>query len=66
MLAKRVLAIILKTIIALSLRTISGNTIIIGVLTELIVRSKKIVIAKGVKLLKRRRSRGTGKKSAKS
>jgi hypothetical protein len=66
MLAKRVLAIILKTIIALSLRTISGNTIIIGVLKELIVRSKKIVIAKGVKLLKRRGSRGTGKKSAKS
>jgi hypothetical protein len=48
MLAKRVFAIILRTIIALSLRTTSGNTITISVLRELIVKSKKIVIVKGV------------------
>jgi hypothetical protein len=54
MLIKGVLAIILKIIIALSLRTISGNTIIIGALKELIVKLKKIIVVKRVKLLKRK------------
>jgi hypothetical protein len=63
MLTRAVLAIILGTIIALSLRTISGSTIIIGALRELIVRLKKIVIARGVKLLKRK---GVYKKGGKN
>jgi ribose/xylose/arabinose/galactoside ABC-type transport system permease subunit len=66
MLASRVLAIILRTAIALSLRTISGSTIIVGALRELIVRLKKIVVVRGVKLLKRGGARGKGKRSAKS
>jgi hypothetical protein len=64
MLTRAVLAIILGTIIALSLRTISGSTIIIGALRELIVRLKKIVIARGVKLLKRKGVYKRGKRSA--
>jgi hypothetical protein len=63
MLTRAVLTIILGTIIALSLRTISGSTIIIGALRELIVRLKKIVIARGVKLLKRK---GVYKKGGKN
>jgi hypothetical protein len=66
MLAKGVLAIILMTTIALSLRTISGSTIIIGALREPIVRLNKIIVVKGVKLLKRGGSRKRGKRSARS
>jgi hypothetical protein len=66
MLAKGVLAIILRTTIALSLRTISGSTIIVGALREPIVKSKKIVVARGVKLLKRGGARGRGGRSARS
>jgi hypothetical protein len=66
MLAKGVLAIILRTTIALSLRTISGSTIIIGALREPIVRLNKIIVVKGVKLLKRGGSRKRGKRSARS
>jgi hypothetical protein len=66
MLARGVLAIILRTAIALSLRTISKSTIIVSALGEPIVRSKKIVIVKGVNLLKRGGSRGKGGRSAKS
>jgi len=64
MFTKRVLAIILRTIIALSLKTISGSTIIIGILGELIVKLKKIVIERGVKLLKRKGVYKRGKRSA--
>jgi ribose/xylose/arabinose/galactoside ABC-type transport system permease subunit len=64
MLTKGVLAIILRTIIALSLGTISGSTIAIGALGELIVKLKKMVIARGVKLLKRRGVYKKGKRSA--
>jgi hypothetical protein len=64
MLAKRVLAVILKTIIALSLRITSGSIIIISALRELIVKSKKIVVIRGVKLLKRGEARGRGRKGA--
>jgi hypothetical protein len=66
MLAKGVLAVVLRTAIALSLRTISGSTIIVGALGEPIVRSKKIAVAKGVKLLKRGGARGKGGRNAKS
>jgi hypothetical protein len=60
MLARGVLAIILGTIIALSLGTISGSTIAVGALGELIVRSKKIAVVRGVKSLKRGGARGRG------
>jgi hypothetical protein len=66
MLAKGVLAIILKTTIALSLKTISGSTIIVSELGELIVKLKKIVIARGVKLLKGGGLYKRGKRSARS
>jgi hypothetical protein len=66
MLTRRVLAIILRTIIALSLRTISGSTIIISALGEPIARLKKIIIVKRVKSLKRGGLRKRGKRSAKS
>jgi hypothetical protein len=49
MLIKGLFIIILKTIIALNLRIISKNTIIISVLKELIIKLKKIVIIKRVK-----------------
>jgi hypothetical protein len=66
MLARGVLIIILRTAIALSLRTISGSTIIIGALRELIVRSKRIAVVKGVKSLKRGGARGRSGRSARS
>jgi hypothetical protein len=66
MLARRVLAVILATIIALSLRTTSGSTIIISALGEPIVRLKKIAVARGVKSLKRKGARGKGGRSARS
>jgi hypothetical protein len=51
MLTRGVLNVILSTIITLSLRNTSKSTIIVGVLGELIIRSTRIVIIKGVKAL---------------
>jgi hypothetical protein len=43
-----------KGVLAIILRTISGNTIIISALRELIIKLKKIAVIRGVKLLKRK------------